>query len=93
MKYELLSDLQLAAELLGQTTAKCPMNSAQCSEARPDDDATSSRRTLLRHRLEAARELLKRELQMRMADAPVLGSPNKLREWLRLYYGGLQREV
>ena len=93
MKYELLSDSQLAAELLGKTTAKIPMNPIQCGEARPNDAAPPRRHTLLRHRLNAARELLKRELQVRMAEEPVMGNPNRFREWLRLYCGGLEREV
>lgn len=93
MNYELLSDAQLTAELLGTATANDPTKPARCGEARPDEGAAAPRRSLLRHRLDAARELLKRELQVHMMEAPVMGNPNALREWLRLYCGGLQREV
>ncbi|WP_284620530.1 JAB domain-containing protein [Aquabacterium humicola] len=92
MKYELLSDAQLAAEVLGRDTSRLPRAAARCAEASPEENAASPR-TLLRHRLDAARELLKRELQARLAEEPVLGTPDRLREWLRLHCGGLEREV
>lgn len=93
MNYEALSDAQLAAELLGTATGKRTRTAVRCEESSADEVANPSPNPLLRHRLDAARELLKRELKARMAGKPVMDSPELLREWLRLRCGGLEREV
>lgn len=93
MNYELLSNAQLATELLGRATGKRSRTPARCGEARVAEDSAPLRSPLLRHRLDAARELLKRELQARMTEEPVMSNPNRVREWLRLHCDGLQREV
>jgi DNA repair protein RadC len=93
MNYETLSDAQLAAELLGTATGKRAKPAVRCGEPRANEVATLPPSPLLRHRLDAARELLKRELKTRMAGTPVMNSPELLRDWLRLRCDGLEREV
>jgi DNA repair protein RadC len=93
MNYETLSDAQLAAELLGTATGKRTRTAVRCAEPRASDVANSPPSPLLRHRLDAARELLKRELKARMTGTPVMNSPELLRDWLRLRCDGLEREV
>jgi DNA repair protein RadC len=93
MKYETLSDAQLAAELLGTANGKRTRTAVRCAEPRAGDVANPPPSPLLRHRLDAARELLKRELKARMTGTPVMNSPELLRDWLRLRCDGLEREV
>jgi DNA repair protein RadC len=93
MNYETLSDDQLAAELLGTATGKHTRTAVRCGEPRANEVANLPPNPLLRHRLDAARELLKRELKVRMAGTPVMNSPELLREWLRMRCSGLEREV
>jgi DNA repair protein RadC len=93
MNYETLSDAQLAAELLGATTERRARTAVPCAEPGTPEVAKLPPSPLLRHRLDAARELLQRELKARMAGTPVMNSPELLREWLRLRCCGLEREV
>lgn len=44
-------------------------------------------------RLQMARELLLRNAQRDLASMPVMESPQFVREWLRLYYAGAERET
>jgi DNA repair protein RadC len=93
MNYETLSDAQLAAELLGTANGKRARTAVRCGEQSANDAANPPPSPLLRHRLDAARELLKRELKARMTGTPVMNSPELLRDWLRLRCDGLEREV
>lgn len=47
----------------------------------------------VRHRLAVARELLLRSLAGRLASAPVMQSPQAIKDWLVLQCGGLQHEM
>lgn len=47
----------------------------------------------LMRKLTVARELLLRDLRLRMQSTQVMDSPAVLREWLRLYCAGLENEV
>lgn len=50
-------------------------------------------RSLLANRLEVARELLLRDIKGSLESRPLLQSPQAIREWLSLYYLGVQRET
>jgi DNA repair protein RadC len=93
MNYENLSDAQLTAELLGTANGTRTRTAVRCAEPPASDVANPPPSPLLRHRLDAARELLKRELKARMTGTPVMNSPELLRDWLRLRCDGLEREV
>jgi DNA repair protein RadC len=58
-----------------------------------DHDARGSHTNLVSHRLQVARELLLRDLRDRMCSGPIMGSPQAVRDWLRLYCADLQQEV
>lgn len=47
----------------------------------------------VRHRLNAARELMLRTLGQRLASAPLMSSPQSVKDWLVLQCCGLQHEV
>ena len=47
----------------------------------------------MRHKLAVARELLLRDLAERTKSEPVLGGPETVRDWLRLYCANLEHEV
>jgi len=49
--------------------------------------------SLLRQRLDLAREILLRDLSGKISSTPVMDSPDTLREWLSLYFLGKEREV
>jgi DNA repair protein RadC len=51
------------------------------------------RRTLLRHRLAVARELLLRDAQAELANRDVVNSPSAARDYLRLHFANLTHEV
>lgn len=57
------------------------------------DDTRCSRVDLVSHRLQVARELLLRDLRDQMCAGPIMGSPQAVRDWLRLYCAGLRHEV
>jgi DNA repair protein RadC len=85
----------LVAEMLGLPVHPAPDPHAAAphvsDQETPHDDATP--RQLLKRRLGVARELLMRELRDRMAQGPVMSSPQVLRDWLRLRCAGLEHEV
>lgn len=62
-------------------------------DAGASGDAQCARLELVGHKLRVARELLLRELRDRMCSGPIMGSPQAVRDWLRLYCAGLQHEV
>ena len=85
----------LVAEMLGLQAHPLPGPTPAAlrvsdRETPHEDPAT---RQLLTRRLGVARELLMRELRDRMAQGPVMSSPQVLRDWLRLRCAGLQHEV
>lgn len=49
--------------------------------------------SLLTRKLNIARELWLRHLRAQMRQAPVMSTPHVVRDWLRLYFAGLQNEV
>ena len=85
----------LVAEMLGLQAHPLPGPTPAAlrvsdRETPHEDPATQQ---LLTRRLGVARELLMRELRDRMAQGPVMSSPQVLRDWLRLRCAGLQHEV
>ncbi|MCE4369718.1 JAB domain-containing protein [Xanthomonas hortorum] len=56
----------------------------------PNDN---DRQSLLAQRLEVARELFLRDLASRIGAGPSMESPDAIREWLKLYYLGQEREI
>lgn len=92
MNYEAMTDAQLAAELVG-SGAENPSRLLRCDEAWPGEVSLMPDGPLLRHRLDAARELLCRRLMTRMTGQLVIDSPQQLRDWLRLRCANLEREV
>lgn len=49
--------------------------------------------SVLARRLDVARELLLRNLSQDLESRPLMNSPEEIREWLRLYYSGVERET
>ena len=63
------------------------------ADGEPFHGPVIAQQTLLDQKLSAARELILRDLQTRMRGAPVMNSPQTLREWLRMYCASLEHEV
>jgi len=85
----------LVAEMLGLQAHPLPgpMPAALRVSDRETPHEDPATQQLLTRRLGVARELLMRELRDRMAQGPVMSSPQVLRDWLRLRCAGLQHEV
>ncbi|NTV70040.1 MAG: DNA repair protein RadC [Azonexaceae bacterium] len=88
-----LSRADLVSELLSPLAY--PSASGQSNLYNPTvliakDDPRAS---LLARRLDVARELLLRDLHDQMRSAPIMSSPQALRDWLRLHCAGLEHEV
>lgn len=49
--------------------------------------------SLLARKLGIARELLLRDLRSTLSSSPIMGSPQVVRDWLRLHCAGLEHEV
>ena len=85
------------ADLIGELLSPAPdtveLDDSTVCEARPAYTAADPRAALVTHKIGVARELLMRNLHAQMKDGPIMGSPQALREWLRLYCAGLEYEV
>ena len=87
------SRADLIGELLSPTPDAIEIDGSAVCEARPAYTAADPRAALVTHKIGVARELLMRDLQAQMKDGPIMGSPQALRDWLRLYCAGLEHEV
>lgn len=93
MNMSALSRADLVSELLSplaypSASGASHICSPTISVARDDPKAS-----LLAWRLDVARELLLRDLREQMRSAPIMSSPQALRDWLRLHCAGLEHEV
>lgn len=93
MNMSALSRADLVSELLSPLSYPSASGASNiCSPtilvARDDPKAS-----LLARRLDVARELLLRDLREQMRSAPIMSSPQALRDWLRLHCAGLEHEV
>ena len=87
------SRADLIGELLAPTPDAVEFDDTAVCEARPAYTTADPRAALVTHKIGVARELLMRDLQAQIKDGPIMGSPQALREWLRLYCAGLEYEV
>ena len=88
----LLSRAELVRELITSTPTTAAETAATYAEKRASL-RSGSRDALVSHKLAVARELLLRDLAERMKSEPVLGAPDTVRDWLRLYCANLEHEV
>ncbi|MBA4177296.1 MAG: DNA repair protein RadC [Leptothrix sp. (in: Bacteria)] len=92
-----LSRSELVGELLAHDRRYLPDEIAgerlHVADGEPFHGPVIAQQTLLDQKLSVARELILRDLQTRMRGAPVMNSPQTLREWLRLYCASLEHEV
>jgi DNA repair protein RadC len=88
-----LSTPDLVSELLSPDRRVHPADALRVADAESFYGSATARDTLLNHKLGAARELILRELRAKMRSGPVMGSPQTIRDWLRLYCAGLEHEV
>ena len=88
-----LSRADLICELLSPPLDAVEVDSPTVCEARPAYSATEPQAALVAHKIDVARELLMRDLHALMKDGPIMGSPQAMRDWLRLYCAGLEHEV
>ena len=97
MDMSTLSRSELVGELLAHDRRylpdEVPDERLHVADGEPFQGPVIAQQTLLDHKLSAARELTLRDLQARMRGAPVMNSPQTLREWLRLYCASLEHEV
>src|SRR3984893_4603349 len=88
----LLSRAELVRELITSTPTTAAETAATYAKAR-DSRRSGTRDALVSHKLAVARELLLRDLAARMKSEPVLGTPDTVRDWLRLHCAHLEHEV
>jgi DNA repair protein RadC len=88
----LLSRAELVRELITSTPTTAAETPATYAKSR-DSRRSGTRDALVSHKLAVARELLLRDLAERMKSEPVLGAPDTVRDWLRLYCANLEHEV
>ena len=97
MDMSTLSRSELVGELLAHDRRYLPDEIAgerlHVADGEPFHGPVIAQQALLDQKLSAARELILRDLQTRMRGAPLMNSPQTLREWLRLYCAGLEHEV
>ncbi len=91
MELSTCSREQLEVELLGETE----VNPTQCTDVHGGAYAVAdpARATRLQHRLAVARELLLRDAGSDLEGRCLFDSPQKVREYLRLHFATLEREV
>ncbi len=88
----LMSRAELVRELITSTPTTAAETAATYAEKR-GSRRSGTRDALVSHKLAVARELLLRDLAERMKSEPVLGAPDTVRDWLRLYCANLEHEV
>jgi DNA repair protein RadC len=88
-----LSRSELVGELVSHDRRFLPNEGLHVADGEPFHGPVIAQQVLLDQKLSAARELILRDLQAHMRSAPVMNSPQTLREWLRLYCAGLEHEV
>lgn len=93
MDMSTLSRSELVGELLAHDRRYLPDEHLHVADGEPFHGPVIAQQALLDQKLSAARELILRDLQTRMRGAPVMNSPQTLREWLRLYCASLEHEV
>lgn len=94
MNFCMLSQQELVNELLAASPTKASAMRVPCvEESRTAFPGPELNGTVVARKLEVARELLLRNLTTQMTRGPVFGSPQTVRDWLRLKCGSLEREV
>lgn len=88
----LMSRAELVRELITSTPTTAAETPATYAKVR-DSRRSGTRDALVSHKLAVARELLLRDLAEGMKSEPVLGAPDTVRDWLRLYCANLEHEV
>jgi DNA repair protein RadC len=88
-----LSRTDLVNALLSRNGSCCPTESMRTNDCEPPFGLPLPEQVLLAHKLDAARELILRDLRSRMRTGPVMESPQILRDWLRLHCATLEHEV
>ena len=93
MDMSTLSTADLVSELLSPDDRVHPAEALRAADGESFYGPVLARDTLLDHKLGAARELILRDLRAKMRSGPVMGSPQTIHDWLRLYCAGLEHEV
>lgn len=93
MNMSVLSRADLVSELLSPVGCASGNSPWHVGEAAVSTGAQGDADALLARRLDVARELLLRDLHEKMRNAPIMSSPQVLRDWLRLHCAGLEHEV
>ena len=88
-----LSRSELVGVLLSHDRRFLSDHRLHVADGEPFNGPVIAQQLLLDQKLSAARELVLRDLQTRMRGAPVMSSPQTLREWLRLYCASLEHEI
>ena len=92
-----MSRAELVRELIAlphpPIVSDAPASDQASCESAPCLPQHASTDQLVSHKLAVAREMLLRDLLVRMQSGPVLASPEVVREWLALYCAKLEREV
>ncbi len=87
---ECISRAELVCELLAtqQAGSDAPVN-----EVSTDAGHSGFSEDIVSRKLQVAREILMRDLVVDMQSSPVMESPDKARDWLKLHCAGLEHEV
>lgn len=93
MDLSTLSRADLVSELLSLISPAPDADTCRVSDAEPAYGAPAAFDSTLERKLGVARELLLRDLKAQMCSGPIMDSPQRLRDWLRLYCAGLEHEV
>jgi DNA repair protein RadC len=92
MNLSSLSHAELEIQLLATTALDAaPQHDSAIGPATTQVEQ-NGRPTVLAHKLRVARELILRDLQVQMQRGPVMQSPQDMRDWLRIYYHGIEHE-
>lgn len=93
MDMSTLSKTDLVNALLSPGGACRPGDALRVNDQELNYGLQLADQVLLAHKLDAARELILRDLQTRMRAGPLMESPQLLRDWLRLHCAALEHEV
>lgn len=93
MNMSALSRADLVSELLSPLGRVASGSPRHVGEAVAPPETAGNADAVLSRRLNVARELLLRDLHEKMRYAPIVSSPQVLRDWLRLHCAGLEHEV
>ena len=88
-----MSRAELVRVLFAPAKGRTEPQSPHVGDAQATYPVDLERAALLEYKLQAAREILLRNLRKDMSKTPVFACPQALHEWLRLYCAHLEHEV